>query len=747
MPEENKQQKNEKYENGDVIMSKIVATEEEVINIGEDGAVYYRAREFDAPDYENKQQVEMRTDFRSTIYWNPTVEIDRSGKTTVEFYNSDAITSFRTIVEGIAEDGSVGRAEATHFTQLPVAMSVKLPVEVATEDKLYIPLTLKNNTKQNLRGKLTIEAPQSLKPISRIDHNQKLEAGETKTLFLGYEVLSQTGTDKFRVTFESKGFRDAFEQEITTAPKGYPIEISFSGNEKEKEYLVEIKNIVDGSMKTTFTAYPSVINDLLAGVESILREPYGCFEQTSTSSYPNVLALRYMKEQEETDPAVLAKATDLLDRGYKRLTTFETSEKGYEWFGGAPGHEALTAYGLMQFNEMKEVYPDIDEKMIERTADWLMKRKDGKGGFKRNDRALDTYGRADEDITNAYIVYALSEAGYRNIEKELEAAYSNAVKADDPYQMALVCNAMYNTGDKKRGNELLSKLSKKQSENGFWEGNKHSITYSTGKSLKVETTSLVILAIIKSPSANMKSLNSAVKFIVSSRSGYGGFGSTQATILALKSLTEFAKFSKKTDEDGTIELFVDGKKVATKHYEAGEKNPIEIRDFEKYLTHGKHKIKVRYINVKNPLPYSIGISYSTFLPNSSADCKLELSTKLDGKRAKTGETMRLSIELDNKTNDGLPMTMAIVGIPGGLTAQPWQLKELQEKKAFDYYEVRNNRLFFYYRQMKPSEKRTINLDLKAELPGRFEAPASCAYLYYTAEHKHWTKTDIIDVKQ
>ncbi len=41
-----------------------------------------------------------------------------------------------------------------------------------------------------------------------------------------------------------------------------------------------------------------------------------------------------------------------LEEGYRRLLNFETSSKGYEWFGMAPGHEALTAYGLMQFHDM-----------------------------------------------------------------------------------------------------------------------------------------------------------------------------------------------------------------------------------------------------------------------------------------------------------------------------------------------------------------------------------------------------------
>lgn len=44
---------------------------------------------------------------------------------------------------------------------------------------------------------------------------------------------------------------------------------------------------------------------------------------------------------------------DNLQAGYKKLVDFETSSKGYEWFGKAPGHEALTSYGLGQFQEMK----------------------------------------------------------------------------------------------------------------------------------------------------------------------------------------------------------------------------------------------------------------------------------------------------------------------------------------------------------------------------------------------------------
>jgi hypothetical protein len=106
--------------------------------------------------------------------------------------------------------------------------------------------------------------------------------------------------------------------------------------------------------------------------------------------------------------------------------------------------------------------------------------------------------------------------------------------------------------------------------------------------------------------------------------------------------------------------------------------------------------------------------------------------------AKIGQTVRVTSVLTNKTESGLPMTLAIIGLPAGLTPQPWQLKELQEKKIVDFYEVMGSNVVFYYRQMKPSEQKTINLDCKAEIAGTFIPPASRAYLYYTNEDKIWT---------
>ncbi len=707
--------------------------------------VYYRAKEFPKPNYANAQTTDVRTDFRSTIYWDGDIEVNNKGLAYIEFYNNDDVSSFRATVEGVGV-GMVGRAEKTFFTQLPFAMFAKAPNQVVFEDVVQVPLTLKNTTDKVVTGNLTVKTPKGFKVLNVAEGSHTIPAKSTKTIYLEYEVLNEIGEDNLQIAFEANGLKDAFNQDIKIGAKGFPVTMAFSGQDLSGEYTVDIHNPVNGSIVASLTAFPNVVNDLMTGIESIIREPSGCFEQTSMSNYPNIMALNYMNETGFDDDALLASIDGKLDRGYKKLTSYETKEKGYEWFGSAPGHEALTAYGLMQFVDMKDVYADVSDKMVQRTANWIMSRKDGKGGFKKNPRALDQFGRASDEVTNGYIVYALSEAGYqKDINKEFEAAYAAAKASNDGYQLAMMSNTLNNFNDKREA-AIMKDLLKLQKADGSFKSD-HSITRSGGKSLQIETTAIAVLAMLKQEKPDAAALNKAVEFLVKNRNSYGGFGSTQGTVLALKALTAYAAESKKTEEAGTLECYIDGKLVASKEYEAGAKGTIEFKGLEKHLKEGKHKVKIQYKGTKSALPYTVAIDYNTTLPKSAEQCNVDLAAKLNAKSCKVGETVRLTTEVKNKQDKGMPMTMAVVGIPSGLSAQPWQLKELQEKGKIGFYEITDNYVIFYFRDMAPNAEHTISLDLKAEVPGQFEAPASSGYLYYTNEYKCWSSTGKIKINK
>jgi len=99
---------------------------------------FYRARSFYANKYDKPRKSDKRTDFRPTIYWNTNVDIGNSGTKTLTFYNSDASTTFRTVLEGFSEKGGIAQTTHKHHTQIPLGMDVKVPSNILLGDKVSI---------------------------------------------------------------------------------------------------------------------------------------------------------------------------------------------------------------------------------------------------------------------------------------------------------------------------------------------------------------------------------------------------------------------------------------------------------------------------------------------------------------------------------------------------------------------------------------------------------------------------------
>lgn len=693
---------------------------------------YQRVRAFPVVEYASTPATSTRTDFRSTVYWNPMIHVGADGKANLEFYNNDAITQFRVTIEGFANNGAIGRVEYNYFTQLPFEMLTKVPKEVLTGDQITIPLAFTNNTDALLKGNLNVQIPAHIKLLEKAPTTIQLEAGASKTIRLKCEVLNQIATGDLIIGFEAEGLSDQLATTINARPRGFPVNEVFTGDALQKEFSVTLQEVLEGSLVAKLQVYPNTLDEVMKGMESMLRMPGGCFEQTSSANYPNLLVLDYLRETGTSMPAVEAQVKEYLKVGYKRLVGYESPSGGFDWWGRDPGHEALSAYGLMEFVDMKRVY-DVDQALIDRTAKWLLSRKDGKGSWTKNQHALHSWAVAE--VTDAYIVWAMTEAGYtQEITEELNKSYKDAVKSEDPYMMALMANALFNAKDK-RATVLVKELVKLQKKDGSFAGLTSSVTNSTGQSLMVETSSLAVLAMLQAKSYN-KEVQAALAAIQAGKS-YCGYGSTQGTVLALKAMLQYAKSNKRASEAGELLVSVNGKKVTSIAYTADQKE-ILIPNIGQFLKNGKQVIKIEYKGTKTPMPWDLEVAYTTRVPQNSPKCLLALSTKLPQNSVKMGETIRLTTTLINTSTKGQPMTMTMIGIPAGLSLQPWQLKELQEKKIVDYYELFDGYIVFHYEQLEPNQTKIVHLDLKADVPGSYEAPASSAFLYYTNEHKIWT---------
>jgi TonB-dependent SusC/RagA subfamily outer membrane receptor len=72
-------------------------------------AGFYKAREFYTPKYDHPNDDLKRPDLRSTIYWQPELITDKNGEAALDFYNADGTGTYRVVIEGIDENGNLGR--------------------------------------------------------------------------------------------------------------------------------------------------------------------------------------------------------------------------------------------------------------------------------------------------------------------------------------------------------------------------------------------------------------------------------------------------------------------------------------------------------------------------------------------------------------------------------------------------------------------------------------------------------------
>ena len=71
---------------------------------------YSESVEFYHPTYETPEKKNaQRSDFRSTVYWNPELRLNAEGKATIEYYTPDSTAPEDIIIEGVDKNGKVCR--------------------------------------------------------------------------------------------------------------------------------------------------------------------------------------------------------------------------------------------------------------------------------------------------------------------------------------------------------------------------------------------------------------------------------------------------------------------------------------------------------------------------------------------------------------------------------------------------------------------------------------------------------------
>ncbi|MCA9921352.1 MAG: hypothetical protein KC421_03215, partial [Anaerolineales bacterium] len=495
----------------------------------------------------------LRQFFPETMYWLPDGETDANGQLTLDIPVADSITTWRLTALASTQDGRLGSATGSLRVFQDFFIDLDLPLALTIGDEIAVPVGVFNYLPEAQTVTLTVEQESWFELLDDAEKVLTIEPNDITVVYFRIKA-NAFGTQPFQVTAIGSKMSDAIRKSVRVFPNGKEIRGTNSDRltpdvpVSENVFIPE--DAIPGTQGITVKIYPGVVSQVVEGLDAILRMPNGCFEQTSSSTYPNVLVLDYLNTSGQVSPEVQFKAEDYINIGYQRLTTFEVGGGGFSLFGSPPSDRMLTAYGLQEFADMSRVH-DVDPQMIERAANWLLSQQMGDGSWE-NDQGLvheNTWSNLNNDRlpVTAYIVWSLIEAGFGdNAGTQIGLSYirEHASEADDAYVVALVANAL--TADAaqtsadvdaatQRVLDRLAGMAVREGETAVWNSGVATFIGSEGATGSIETTALVALAFLRAQ-VYPDLANEALTALIQQKDSFGTWYNTQSTILALKAL-------------------------------------------------------------------------------------------------------------------------------------------------------------------------------------------------------------------
>jgi len=692
------------------------------------------------------EEPRVRREFPETMLWRPDILTDTAGKATVDVDFADSITAWQLGLEAMSSDGRIGQLSQSVKVFQDFFVDLDLPAAITQHDALSVPVAVYNYLPTAQR--ITLE----LDSAAWFSH----DSPKTETIELGPNAVGVryfrigargVGAQKLLVRARGTSLSDAIERSIWVRPDGIEVGASFQdrmrGDHVTHELTIPADAIADASI-ATLKAYPSAATHVIEGLDSMLRMPGGCFEQTSSTTYPNALILDYLRKTGKSTPAVEKKATTYLAAGYQKLLAFEVKGGGFSWFGQAPANKILTAYGVLEFDDMAKVYP-IDHAVIDRTQRWLASLQQPDGSWAPdtnfiNEGATNHFNRDVTRIT-AYIAVALQRTGWRGatvehavafVRRELERGTVN-----DAYTLALCAELLgqnaTTAGAKTALEAVLDKL---------WDGRKEqatgqvafaaadkTLTYGDGKSGTVETTARAATALMFGRDRGR--VDRAIGYLLSSKDSFGNWYSTQATILSLKALLGAGERQRGR---GRLTVTIDGVEAASLDVDLGD-DLLSSASLPSLMRPGKHQIALGWTG-KGPLDCQLVGHWFEPRRTQPAGDDLQISAKLNRSEVTSGSVLTEHVHVGLVAGKAaVDMPIVTVGVPPGFDVDDDELAKLVSDHRADKVQRDRDGLVLYLTRLESGKPFELDLPLKSRFPLRAQVPAPTVYEYYRPERR------------
>jgi len=688
-------------------------------SFGVDGKAYQNPYYVSVKRHYYRKQPQPETN-GSTSFWKSFIETNLKGKAAIKLGRQLAAGGFLILIEGIDELGKPFWAKKYIEVKDRFAVEANIPEHLYVGDQALVNVSLTNNQKKS-----------SLVLVHTTINQQKttdsvyLNAKETRLHPINLGGLNQIGTMPVQIQVQSGEFSWYTSKNVQI--ENYHIqETEVIGGDSTNSKTVDLSNAERSSITMKMEIFPSLGKQIMEIAQNLIRQPGGCFEQVSSSNYPNIMALTLIQQGQMKDRSIQQKARKYIQMGYDKLVSYETPQSGFEWFGNNPPHEALTAYGLLQFHLMKKTGLQIDETMFKRNLNWLWGRRDNQGGFQFTKAAYDRFSRGNYAVNNAYITYVLARVSNKDITPQINALEQDVKKNFDGYKMALLINILQKKGQMSLADAHYQKLKKHITKSVFKEiDTKQSIVCNRGTPLDLEVIAITLMAAV-----HAKDLAFAAQLrttILKNTNSRGYFGSTQATALSLEALTLLAA-KESAAEQSVYNVYINNQLIKT--IDLSQNSNLKVDIPSNLIRESKNKIEVRTTGKVKAYNFTLNwVEKRT----SKINKRLPFEVSYSKDSMKLADFCEMKVYVKNRTKIELGQVVATLNIPSALGVSTEELRQLTRLHEISYYELIGNKLNLYFLGFDPGQERTVSLNLRANLPGTYHSASHEVFEYYQPE--------------
>ena len=674
----------------------------------------------------------LRHVFEETAYWAPSLETGANGRANLHFQLPDSLTTWKLHALASTVDGRIGELDQTFKTFQPFFVDLDVPQVLTVGDEISLPVNLRNYTDRSLSLPVIVKPAGWLTLLTSPRVETSVPANGSTPLVFGLRAVAASEAGPFRVTAANVHEGDAVEKTVRVHPDGEPRAVASAGLLTQGSTTLALElpaDAIPGSIHAGLLLYPNLGAHVLHAMKAVLERPYGCGEQTISSTYPSLLYLELLKAshaENATNDPVAVEAQTYLQLGYDRLSDYFDASGGLTYWGGRDHNPdpALTAYGI-EFLSEAAPYIAVDHNRVANAINWLLANQQADGTWKPR------YGSTSADL-NLYIAGALAHAHSsdavdagasrefhdrvnRAVSTAASWAATSAAAAHAPYANALRLRlAELTPGDASTMTRLRTELARTAvhgKDGTHWTPLGYSPFYGWGHAGELETTALVLNALRDgNPTpAEARLIDDALFFLVRNQDSYGVWYSGQATVRVLQALLPLAiEQMKATSVPQPLQLTVNGAPLAGSDAQALSADPRLLStprslDLTTLLKPGHNELV--FTTARDASLASAEATASFYVPwqgevverktQPGSDAGLDFGYSCTATNAQVGKPVDCTVEARRFGSPSYGMLLAEVGLPPGAEVDRNSLAQLLDNWTISRYELQPDRIVFY----------------------------------------------------